>query len=208
MIFNPHNYEAQDHRYSQFGEDGVIAGLVRLLDPPRTFFEIGCGDGSENNTRALAEQMWGGVWIDGSHANIKKARELRCASWLRVYCEMIDLENVAYYKAKVPQEIGLLSIDIDGNDWHVWKALCAGAYGMKPWIVVIECQIQKPHDQPHVMPYDPKYVWDHRSHECGASVFSMKALGANLGYTSVGMLSNKHAPNAFFVRNDLLEKLG
>src|ERR1022692_150523 len=56
--------------WSQNYEDGMI-GEIFLRVPPRTklFFEIGVGDGSENNTTALLIQGWRGWWIDGDSSN-------------------------------------------------------------------------------------------------------------------------------------------
>jgi hypothetical protein len=57
------------------------------------------------------------------------------------------------------------------------------------------------------MPFDPEYEWDQKSHDCGASVFSLVELGKKKGYTLVVRPSNPHSPNLFFVRDDLLPKL-
>ncbi len=191
--------------YSQFTEDGRTVELVRRIDPPRFFVEIGCGDGSENNTRILAEQKWSGLWIDAEPANCVTATQIADPLGVQVLCSHISLDNTAWLSGRVARNFGLLSIDIDGNDYHIWKALCGGQYGLRPSVVIIEAQIQKPFDLPFVMPYDKGFVWDHASQEIGASVYSMTELGKELGYTLVGKCPDYHSPNIFFVRDEFAD---
>ena len=62
-------HRAESKQWSQNGEDGLLAELVRRVGQEereeRTFVEIGAADGSENCTRALAEIGWHGVWVEG-----------------------------------------------------------------------------------------------------------------------------------------------
>jgi len=194
-LFNAEEYDRQE--YSQFGEDGLTLELVRRLDPPKWFVEVGCGNGEENNTRCLIERGWRGVWFDRDNENAAMARRYN-----KMTLEVAV--NQETYVPLVPNTIGVLSIDVDGNDYWIWRGLNPQ---LNPSIVIIECQTQRPLNEPYVMPYDPEYVWDHASRDCGASLFSMQELGRELGYTFVGMPANPHSPNAFFVRNDLLPRL-
>jgi hypothetical protein len=182
--------------FSQFGEDGITLELVRRLWPPRQFAEIGCGDGSENCTRVLLEQGWEGLWIDASPENVSKAIQINPASM----CEMVTVDKPVYDSGN---DLGVLSIDVDGNDYWLWEALSPK---LRPWVVIIEAQTCRP-DDGYVMPYDPGYVWDHASRDCGATPSALEALGRRLGYTSLGRLAEKHSPNMFFVRDDLMERL-
>lgn len=186
--------------YSQFDEDVWIARLIELLPGiPHTFVEIGCGDGSENNTRNLLEHGWAGTWVDASKDNIDKAALINPK---RSFCILVKCEDFP----PSMEHCGVLSIDVDGNDYHLWKR--SHDLGWRPWIVVIEAQIQKPYEQPHVMPYDPDWHWPDdpatETYDWGASVYSMIALGKELGYKYVGKPENPHSPNLFFVREDLL----
>lgn len=191
-----------NHReFSQFTEDGITLELVRRLDPPHFFVEIGCGDGSENNTRVLAERKWSGLWIDSSNYTA-----INLFPWVNVRCAHMDIERAAYYVRFAPREFGVLSIDVDGMDYHLWKAFCE--YAWKPWIVIIEAQIQKPFDEPYVQPYDETYAWDHETKENGASIFSLTELGKELGYECLGKCPDEGSPNLFFVRADLMGRLG
>lgn len=193
--------------YSQFEEDGITLELVRRIDPPKYFVEIGAGDGSENCTRILLEDGWSGVWVDKDPANFAKAEPLLgVGKKLHLICDRVTISNARGY-IEYPKQIGVLSIDVDGNDYWLWKQICGGLFAYRPHIVIIEAQIQKPHDEPYVMPYDPDYEWDNVSHTCGASVLSLIDLGLEMDYIYVGKCSNIHSPNLFFVRSDLMEKV-
>lgn len=188
--------DAYDRKiYSQFGEDGILLELVRRLRPVEWFVEIGCGDGSENNTRVLLDAGWNGLWIDGDEDNVRKAKSINVLSrhaWA----------TTQWAEALFPHgaECGVLSIDIDGNDYWIWQAM-----PIRPTIVIIEAQTQR--DDHYVMSYKEDYVWDHASRDCGATPPALRDLGRALGYTFVGMPMDPHSPNMFFCRDDLLPKL-
>lgn len=189
---NIHEYERKE--YSQHGEDGALLEIVRRLpDIPRWFVEVGCGDGSENNTRCLLDRGWQGMWIDADARNTVKAREINpLTETLLVGVETKICPAVA--------GTGVFSLDIDGNDYWVWKSL---GPQLNPWVCIIECQIQK--SGWWVMPYFERYAWDHVTHNCGGTVEAMEALGREMGYTSLGVLTE--GPNMFLVRNDIAERL-
>lgn len=199
------NSRSQGGVWSQFNEDGIITDLVaRLPGVPRTFVEIGCGDGSENNTRLLLEQGWLGTWIDASEENIAKAALINPNSLCeRITCENMPPANFGFI------DLGLFSIDVDGNDYHLWKR--SHELGWRPWVVVIEAQIQPnigdPWTTAFVQPYDPEWVWPDNpateDYHWGASAFSLVELGKKLGYRYYGKPENPHSPNLFFVREDL-----
>lgn len=198
MNLNPyglHDFRAK--QTSQFGEDGITLELVRRINPPKFFVEIGAGDGSENCTLILWDELkWRGIWVDPAIKMMPAA--------LAGYTHKVTVENLPDLDLGLG-DIGVFSLDVDGNDYHLWRA-----FPRKPAIVVIEFQAQRPLDVPYIMPYDPEYVWDHKSYACGASLISMVGLGKELGYTFVGTESptpQLDSPNAFFVRNDLVSKL-
>lgn len=90
----------------------------------------------------------------------------------------------------------MLSIDIDGNDWHVWKSISV----IKPRVVVIEYNGKFPPECDWVMPYDPSHLWD-LSDRHGASLSALEKLGNEKGYQLVG--TNMTGSNAFFVQKEL-----
>jgi hypothetical protein len=85
--------------YSQSDEDGIIRESFRRIgDRDRSFVEIGCGEGAENNTRYLLHSGWTGGWIDVVPANIEQVRRdfavLIEGGELRASDAMITAENV------------------------------------------------------------------------------------------------------------------
>lgn len=189
--------------WSQFDEDVILLYLASKLNPPHSFVEIGCGDGSENNTRALAERGWTGLWIEADPGRAIQADLIGEPLGVRVVCERMQRESTFAF----PRVFGVLSIDVDGNDYHLWRALCSGPCAWDPYIVVIEAQIQQPYDAPFVMPYNSEWVWpdnpETETYRWGASVFSLIELGKELGYAYYGKPANPHSPNLIFIRNDL-----
>lgn len=204
MLPELHAFRKKIH--SQFGCDGITLELVRRLNPPRYFVEIGAGHDGENNTHVLLDEGWHGLWIDRRGLQLSKAVHGHPhANSLTIRDTFVTTGNIAYALRDTPQDVGVFSLDVDGNDYWLWKAL-----PLRPWLCIIECNVQKPMDEPHVMPYNPQHMWDHTSHEHGASVYSMIELGKELGYTFVGMASDTpplDSPNAYFVRDDLTGSL-
>lgn len=203
-----------EKKYSQFHEDGITLELVRRFNPNPVFIEIGAGHNGENNTHVLLDHGWSGLWVEGKpdHYESLKAStasysdEMRSRLVIRnTFVETGNLREAVFGFRRA----GLLSIDVDGNDYWIWKSLCSLVGGVSPAIVIVECNVQKPFDEPYIMPYDPTYIWDHGSYETGASVHSMIELGRELGYRFMGMASETPAldsPNAFFVREDAIEE--
>jgi hypothetical protein len=76
--------------------------------------------------------------------------------------------------------IDLLSIDVDGNDYHLWEALTC----VEPRVVVVEYNLGAPAPVRWVMPYDPTLRWDHRRTDFGASLASLEALGDAKNFVS------------------------
>lgn len=189
--------------YSQFGEDGMIAEIfARIGTTNRFFVEIGAGDGRENNTTSLLLEDWTGIWLEGAGRRVSAIRRdfadlIGCGS-LRVEQALVTAENIEQLLSSLdaPEEPDLMSIDIDGNDYWVWKALERYA----PRVLVIEYNALFRERIQWVMRYNPSHVWNGSSY-FGASLKSLELLGAHKGYDLVGC--NFHGINAFFVRSDL-----
>jgi hypothetical protein len=189
--------------YSQHDEDGIIQEIIRRLgNGPRTFVEFGVGDGLENNTLLLLKQGWNGLWIDGSPENAAAIRNrfetYIEAGTLQFVENMITRENINELIGKhFVGEIGLLSVDIDGNDYYVWEAIDA----ISPRIVVIEYNGKFPPPIKWSISYDPDHRWDFSDYQ-GASLAALAELGCRKNFQLVGC--NINGTNAFFVRQDLL----
>ena len=191
--------------YSQAGEDGIIAEIFRRIGTTtKDFVEFGSGDGRENNTVSLlTTQGWKGLWIEGDNEAVSRARQAFAdyvgAGKLRVDSAFITAENIEtlFRDAKVSPEFDLLSVDIDRNDYYVWR----GIRQFRPRVAVVEYNAIFPPDVAWVVPYDPAAWWDLTS-RAGASLGALEQLGREKGYELVGC--SLSGVNAFFVRADLV----
>jgi hypothetical protein len=170
------------------------------------FIEFGVEDYREANTRyLLMTQNWRGLVLDGSESHVRaiKADALYWRHDLDARCAFITRDNIntLFSDADFTGDIGLLSVDVDGNDYWVWEAIDV----VSPRIVVVEYNsIFGPH-RAVTVPYDPEFdrTKKHFSYlYFGASIAALAQLGARKGYTLVG--SNAAGNNAFFVRTDVL----
>lgn len=199
-----------DHEFrvfSQFGEDGILQNLVqRVVIDRRYFVEFGVEDYTQANTRWLMLQDgWQGLVLDGSELHVEAIRHSR-AAWsngLTAVAAFITRENINELigSAGVSGRIGVLSVDIDGNDYWVWEALTI----VDPAIVVVEYNHRFGPERSVVVPYDAGFVrrdahWSHVYY--GASLSALCGLAQRKGYAFVGCGSA--GVNAFFVRSDAL----
>ena len=178
---------------SQNGEDGILGAIFAAIGATNKYFvEFGSGDTHECNTRYLSRRRrWRGLWMDAVYLDQRGL----------VKPERVTAENIEALLAKhsVPRAFDLLSIDIDGNDYWVWKAVASYV----PRVVVIEYNATVPLDEAKSIPYDPNYVWDERTNFFGASLLALKRLGEEKGYVLVGC--DNSGTNAFFVQRRLAE---
>ena len=198
---------AQEFRaFSQWGEDGIIQFLIRSVPIPRKIFvEFGVENYTEANTRFLLTNcQWEGLVIDGSAENIAFIKN-DAISWrhsLKAVHSFVTRENINQLLREngLEGEIGLLSVDIDGNDYWVWEAITA----VSPALVVVEYNSLFGPERAVTVPYDPAFQRGqaHHSHiYYGASLAALVSLGRRKGYAFVG--ANSAGNNAFFVRRDL-----
>ncbi len=191
--------------YSQNEEDGIIQEIFnRIGITNHHFVEFGVGNGLENNTVYLLTKGWRGLWIESDSKSVKGIKKvfdrLLRRENLIINKSFVTCENIEslLIDAGVPEEFDLLSIDIDGNDYWIWKAI--NRY--RPSVVVIEYNSLYPPDQKWVRRYDPHAVWKEDSY-FGASLKSLTILGEEKGYRLVAC--NFTGTNAFFVREDLVQ---
>jgi hypothetical protein len=193
--------------YSQNDEDGIIAEIFnRIGATNKKFVEFGIENGLESNAHFLLHQGWNGLWIDGNKKSIAALRSLFKKpiddKRLTVINAFISTDNINQLigGAGYNGEIDLLSVDIDGNDYWVWKAITCVA----PRVVIVEYNAKFPPVYEWIMEYDAKHIWN-GDDEHGASLKSLELLGTELGYQLVA--TNMSGVNAFFVRKDLAKDL-
>jgi len=121
---------------------------------------------------------------------------------LDIKTEKVTAENIQQLlkKYNTPQNFDLLSIDIDFNDYWVWKSIS----DYSPRVVVIEFNSSIPPTESKVVRYDQNTHWDGTNY-FGASLLALKNLGLEKGYTLVGCDSN--GVNAFFCRSELVSEI-
>ncbi|MEI6760584.1 MAG: hypothetical protein WCO22_09070 [Betaproteobacteria bacterium] len=191
--------------FSQWGEDGIIQKLIRHIDiPNKAFIEFGVQDFRESNCRfLLMHNNWQGLVIDASSKHIAAIRKSSLA-WrhhLDAICEFIDRDNINELLARgnFGDDIGILSIDIDGVDYWILGAITH----CKPRILIVEFNSVFGAERPITVPYDPGFVRTEKHHSnlyFGASLAAFHHNVTRRGYSLVG--TNSAGSNAFFVRND------
>ncbi len=196
--------------FSQFGEDGIIEWLVSNLDlQNKTFVEFGVENYLEANTRfLLLNRNWTGLVLDGDAWNMNVLRS-SATYWrhdIQAQAAFITAENI---QQLIEQNgfygpLGILSIDLDGNDYWILKALG----GLRPDILILECNPVFGDRHAVTVPYDPKFERFGSHHSgllFGASIAALRELAESRGYEFLGTCMN--GLNAFFVRVDHAPKL-
>jgi len=191
--------------FSQNGEDGIIEEIFKRIGTANKFFvEFGAEDGFENNTLNLLVKGWSGLWLDGGKDHIQniktKFSDLIEKNRLKVLQAFVTRENIEALlkEGKVSKEFDFLGIDIDGNDYWVWKAV----ENYRPRVVIIEYNSLFRPDTKWVMKYNSEHSWNQTCY-AGASLKSLELLGDKKGYKLVAC--DFLGVNAFFVREDLVK---
>ena len=194
--------------YSQWGEDGIIQYLLSKIPiQNEVFIEIGVENYTQANTRfLLINNNWKGLVIDCSAKNIDyiKKDDIYWQHDLAALCHFITKENIndIIDSTGIKGDIGLLSIDIDGNDYWVWEAI----HTVNPRIVICEYNSVFGNEQAIVVPYDTNFcrtVAHYSGLYFGCSLPALCKLAETKGYKFIG--SNSSGVNAFFVREDLYQ---
>ena len=198
--------EVEFRVYSQWGEDGIIEWLVgQLVVPNRRFVEFGVEDFREANCRFLLRHRgWKGLVMDGSERNMEalKADPVYWQHDLTARAAFVTAENIngLIADAGFAGPLGLLSIDVDGNDYWIWKAIDAVD------AAIVSCEFNAVLGDRHALaiPYNPAFA-RRAAHTSGlywgASIAALRQLAEQKGYVFVG--TNSAGMNAFFVKRDL-----
>ncbi|HET6178185.1 MAG TPA: hypothetical protein VFE61_14715 [Candidatus Sulfotelmatobacter sp.] len=195
--------------FSQFDEDGIIQFLISHVEiKNQTFIEFGVEHYEESNTRfLLINDNWQGMVMDGSQENVDYIKNDRVSRKydLQAYCEFITKENIneLIRRSGFNEDLGLLSVDIDGNDYWVWEAIDS----IRPRLVVAEYNSVFGLD-PVSTPYQADFLRTKAHHSnlyYGCSLAALTHLATRKGYLFTG--SNLRGNNAFFVRKDIAGSL-
>lgn len=202
--------DAEFKVFSQFGDDGILQYLIGQTQPDKkVFIEFGVQDYSEANTRfLLINDNWTGLIMDGDKEAMSALRndEIYWRYDLTATGAFITKENVnqLFLDHGFSGEIGLLSVDIDGNDYWVWEAIQV----VNPVLVVAEYNSVFGAEHAITVPYEPSFnrTKAHFSNlYWGASLKALCVLADKKGYAFVGC--NSAGNNAHFVRKDKLGRI-
>ncbi|MEO8435295.1 MAG: hypothetical protein ABI596_10405, partial [Pyrinomonadaceae bacterium] len=186
---------------SRANEATILKQLIADLLPAdhhRTAVDIGAGDGVRwSNSYDLFSEGWRGVGVEGDSRKVMKlARAYRYypkvyACRARVTPHTIAPLLRAY---EIEKNFSVLSLDIDGNDYWVLRAILSE---FRPRLVVTEINEKIPPPVRFIVKYNPDFELRH--HFFGYSIASLADLCAEFGYSIVGLEYN----NAFLAANEL-----
>ena len=164
--------------YSQWGEHEIIHALLNSLpNLNRWCVDVGAGDGVHlSNTRSLIEDGYAAVLIEGDPAKYEALRAFASPTVHTLHAVVTpdteqSLDSILN-KTQAPPDPDLLSIDIDGNDYHVWASLT----NYQPKVVVIEFNPTMGEDLYFIQPRDADVGF-------GSSLKALVELGRTKGYT-------------------------
>ena len=200
--------EVEFQVFSQFGMDGIIQWLIQHLNLRQSFIEFGVEDYFESQTRFLLQNNnWTGLIFDSCEENIERIKKSP-EYWkydLIAECAFITKDNIndLVERAGFSGEIGLLCIDIDGNDYWVLEAIDV----IRPQVVICEYNAVFGCDYCLSIPY--RYDFDKMKahYSClywGASIGAFKHWAERKGYTFFGCDSAGN--DAVFVKNGLFQE--
>jgi hypothetical protein len=188
--------------FSQFGEDGILQKVFEILPNGNKWcVEFGAWDGKylSNCHNLLANYGWNGVMIE---ASAKKFQELKKTYQGNTKVHLINrfvsfdgadtLDNILS-TTPIPNDLDLLSIDIDGNDYYIWESVVT----YSPKVVVIEFNQTIPSDVEFVQEKNVKV-------NQGAGILSITELGKSRGYELIAAT----ICNAIFVRKEYFGLFG
>ena len=187
---------------SQFGEDGIIKRIFEICPPSnRWCVEFGAWDGKflSNTWSLINERSWGGVLIEADQervATLKHRHADRHDVFVRnalVGWGAEDGLDAILRTTPTPPDFDLLSIDIDGNDFHVWHAVAA----YRPRVLIVEFNPTASNQLYFVQDADPKL-------NQGCSLLALAELGKHKGYELVATTFT----NAIFVASELYPMFG
>jgi hypothetical protein len=189
--------EFRRDEYSQTGEDGVIEKILQILpDTNKWCVEFGAWDGLflTNTRRLILSEGYSAVLIEADSKKFESLKQnyqdyVNRVTPINCFVGYGDDDNLDLILSRtaIPQNFDLLSIDIDGNDYHVWNRVMH----YRPKLVVVEFN--------HTIPSEVRFVQNpDPSVNQGSSLLSLVELGKQKGYELVCVLRY----NAFFVREE------
>jgi hypothetical protein len=209
----PELADTEFRSFSQNGEDGILLYIFTILGTTnKRAVEICAGDGTEcNSANLIINHGWSGLLFDGDEQNISRGKDFysKCqdtfstpptlvASWITA-----DNINSLIVDHGFAGDIDLLSLDIDGMDYWIWRSI----HCISPRVVILEFNPVWGPNRAVSVPYqaDFRIDWDRRPYYTGASLSAFVKLGKEKGYRFVG--AQRLGFNALFVSSSVGEDL-
>ena len=188
--------------WSQKGEDGILSKICKELKIEKGHgVELGAWDGIKySNIYNLIIQGWSATLIEGDEEKYKELCEnMKSYPEVTEICSMVNLEegnnlNEILKRTNTPEDFDILSLDLDGCDYWVWRDL-----KFIPKIVIVEYNSNW--EKAITVPYNKNHCWD-GTQFYGASASALTLLGKSKGYDLV-----THIPysNLIFLKSELNE---
>jgi len=194
--------------HSQAGEDGILEKIFEVIEPTSRFaIEFGAGDGVmlSNVRNLIAHHGWRGLLIEGDPKLAEQMREAyQGFAGVRAVQGWVFPGNVEllFRENDVPTDLDLLVIDIDSNDYYVWRAIRE----YRPKVVMIEYNGHFAPPLKMVIGFHPMMYWSEHDFHTGASIQSLYELGQKKGYALIG--TNYRGINLFFVEQQYFSRFG
>ena len=191
--------------YSQHGEDGVIQAIIEEIPAKHKYVvEFGAYDGvcMSNSRNLIEEHGWNALLIEADSRFYRGLSRLyRDHTRVKTMKCLVTEENInqLFHDAGVPRDFELLSIDVDGPDYYLWKALT----DFEPRVVIVEYNSSIDPTIDYVVPKSMMEVLAGTCKE-GASLLALCKLAAEKGYVPV--YTELHGANVFFIHKDVADK--
>lgn len=193
--------------FSQFGEDGVIQKIFEIIQPTNKYcVEFGAYDGvaGSNMRNLILNHGWSSYQIEGQESVAKKlAKNYEGFPQVKTAQAWVWPGNIEilFEEAGVPKDLDFLVIDIDSNDYYVWRVM----HEFRPKVVMLEINPLFPPPQKMVIDFHPMNYWDGTDY-AGASMQSFYELGKRKGYEMIYQM--KEGGNVFFVAKEYFPLFG
>jgi hypothetical protein len=212
----PNISDIQFRSHSQNQEDGALLYIFSLVGTTnKKVLELCAGNGFEcNAANLIINHHWWGLLFDGDEDQIEAGKKYyadnRDTAWTQpnLAHAWVTAENVNNLIRGwgFDGEIDLLSLDMDGIDYWIWKAIDC----VRPRVVVLEFNWVWGTERSVSIPYIPDFAWDEKNEKgaiayFGASLPAFVKLGREKGYRLVGC--ENWGFNAFFIRDDVGENI-
>jgi hypothetical protein len=188
-------YALRGNNFSHSGEQHLLFEYIKTLLPsetPKIIVDIGAGNGMRwSNSYALILKGWAGVGIEADEDRFSQlTRAYRALPKARAHLGKADPNTIGSLlrSLAVPDNFGVLSLDIDGNDYWVLRAILEE---FRPGIVVTEINEKIPPPLRFATKFDPQFRLRH--HFYGHSIAALEDLCEGHGYGILGLEYN----NAF-----------